>query len=271
MTERWVLLVYRLPREPSTPRIAVWRKLRRLGVAQLADGLVALPLDARNRERLEWVAEEVVEAGGTAGVWLAEPESRRLEQTLVADLRAARAVEYARVVAEANQAAGAESEVARRRAARRLRRKLRDIRRRDYFPPDERQQARAAVERLAAIDEVRYLQPVVSGEDPPQDADPDNDPIVARGHISSDPYHNIGLTSPWLGLLDTGVRRTHSMFNGPRRIDWCMDCVNGGLNCNNTGAANFDCTDIWPHGTSSAGILSGYVVGTKATRPGDGA
>lgn len=115
----------------------------------------------------------------------------------------------------------------------------------------------AAVERLAAIDEVRYLQPVVSGEDPPQDANPDNDAIVARGHISSDPYHNVGLTSPWLGLLDTGVRRTHAMFNDPRRIDWCMDCVNGGVNCNNTGAADFDCTDIWPHGTSSAGVLSG--------------
>src|SRR6266508_2543318 len=27
----WVLLVYRLPRDPSTPRSALWRKLRRLG------------------------------------------------------------------------------------------------------------------------------------------------------------------------------------------------------------------------------------------------
>ena len=47
----WVLLAYRLPREPSTPRSALWRKLRRLGAAQLLDGLAALPLDARNRER----------------------------------------------------------------------------------------------------------------------------------------------------------------------------------------------------------------------------
>src|SRR5258708_1839751 len=30
---QWVFLAYRLPREPSTPRIAVWRKLRRLGIA----------------------------------------------------------------------------------------------------------------------------------------------------------------------------------------------------------------------------------------------
>ena len=63
---QWVLLCYRLPREPSTPRIAVWRKLKRLGVAQLGDGLVALPADARTREQLDWVADEVTEAGGTA-------------------------------------------------------------------------------------------------------------------------------------------------------------------------------------------------------------
>ena len=27
---KWVFLLYRLPRDPSTPRIALWRTLRRL-------------------------------------------------------------------------------------------------------------------------------------------------------------------------------------------------------------------------------------------------
>src|SRR5260370_4143547 len=62
----WLLLAYRMPREPSTPRIAVWRKLTSLGVAKLGDGLVALPADARSQERLEWIADEVAEAGGGA-------------------------------------------------------------------------------------------------------------------------------------------------------------------------------------------------------------
>src|SRR5213078_4943551 len=78
----WVLLCYRLPREPSTPRIAVWRKLKRLGVAQLTDGLVALPADARTREQLEWIAEEIIEAGGEASTWLAHPTSADQERTL---------------------------------------------------------------------------------------------------------------------------------------------------------------------------------------------
>jgi hypothetical protein len=75
--EEWVLLAYRLPRIPSTPRSAVWRKLRRLGVAQLGDGLVALPADARTQEQLEWVAEDVADHGGEATVWRGRAARRR--------------------------------------------------------------------------------------------------------------------------------------------------------------------------------------------------
>jgi len=89
-TGPWVLLSYRLPREPSTPRITIWRKLKRLGVAQISDGLVALPADARTREHLDWIADEIIAADGTATVWLAQPasrgEERRLAQT-TADAR----------------------------------------------------------------------------------------------------------------------------------------------------------------------------------------
>lgn len=145
----WVLLTYRLPREPSTPRSSVWRKLRRLGVAQLADGLVALPADARTREQLDWLAQEVREAAGTAGVWLARPAAVAQERDLATAMAAERAAEYAGV-REAAHAAAALDEPSRRRAVRRLREELRRIRRRDFFPPLERDAAVAAVEALAA-------------------------------------------------------------------------------------------------------------------------
>jgi hypothetical protein len=144
----WVLLCYRVPREPSAPRIAVWRKLRRLGVGQLGDGLVALPADARTREQLEWVAEEVTEAGGSAGVWLARPATMTQERELATVMAASRAAEYTALIAEAEAAQGA-ADAARGAALRRLRDELRRINRRDYFPPLVRDQARAAVEALA--------------------------------------------------------------------------------------------------------------------------
>jgi uncharacterized protein YdbL (DUF1318 family) len=146
----WVLLSYRVPREPSAPRIAIWRKLKRLGVAQLGDGLVGLPADARTREQLEWIAEEVTQAGGSAGLWLARPATAAQERELAEAMAAARAAEYEALAAQAQAlAAGAAQAPAQATALRRLRGELRRIIRRDYFPPVAREQARAAVEALA--------------------------------------------------------------------------------------------------------------------------
>jgi hypothetical protein len=146
---RWVFLAYRLPREPSTPRITVWRKLRRLGVVQIVDGLVALPFDARTREQLEWIADEVMEAGGESSLWIAEAASARVERELAAQMAAAIADEYAAVTADAEASSG-ESEAQRRRTLARLRREMRRIRSRDFFPRRAADLAAASVERLAA-------------------------------------------------------------------------------------------------------------------------
>src|SRR5512138_3644564 len=98
---QWVLLSYRLPREPSTPRITVWRQLERLGVARLGDGLVGLPADARTREAVDWLAAEIRQAGGIATVWLGAPASTADEEVIVDGLRAARASEYEAVAKRA--------------------------------------------------------------------------------------------------------------------------------------------------------------------------
>jgi DNA-binding transcriptional regulator PaaX len=145
----WVLLAYRLPREPSNPRVAVWRKLERLGVARLGDGLVVLPADARTREQLDWLAEEILEAGGVATVWLAIPGSAAQERAIAEAMCAARTAEYRAVIEQARDAADGGA-AGRARAARRLRAELRRIARRDFFPPAEREVARAAVDALAA-------------------------------------------------------------------------------------------------------------------------
>jgi hypothetical protein len=145
---KWVFLLYRLPRNPSTPRIVLWRSLRRLGVVQLADGLVALPFDARTKEQLEWLADEVTEAGGEASIWIAEAGSAVQERALASRMAGAVAAEY-RAVDAAALAARSATGAARRRTLRRLRRDLRAIRARDFFPPPEAAEARQAVEALA--------------------------------------------------------------------------------------------------------------------------
>ena len=146
----WVLLAYRLPREPSTPRSGLWRKLRRLGAAQVLDGLAVLPLDPRNREQLEWLADEVVQAGGEATIWVGELASAAEERELAGRMSDAVAADYRQVLADV-VAAHAEPTGQRRRTLSRLRRELRRIRSRDYFPPPERELAQQAVEELAVV------------------------------------------------------------------------------------------------------------------------
>jgi hypothetical protein len=152
-TTDWVLLAYRLPREPSTPRIALWRRLRRLGAAQLVDGLVALPLSPETREQLEWAAEEVLEAGGDASVWIAHPGTAAQERALVERMTKAAAADYTAVVEAANKAAK-RRQPASRRTVQQLRRTLHAIDARDHFRPPERERARRAVEDLAQRVEV---------------------------------------------------------------------------------------------------------------------
>lgn len=143
---RWVLLAYRLPREPSTPRITLWRQLRRLGVAQVADGMVALPLDARTREQLEWLAEEVVDNGGEATVWLAELATRAQERALARQMADTVEAEYRELIEAAGVAAASPSG---RRTPGRLRREFGRIRSRDFFPGPLADRARSSIEALA--------------------------------------------------------------------------------------------------------------------------
>jgi hypothetical protein len=150
----WVLLAYRLPREPSGSRVTLWRKLRRLGVVQLLDGLVALPADARTGEQSEWLADEVLEAGGESMVWLGRLGSAAQERALAQRMAEAVEADYRGVEAEADAVVG-EAEVVRRRTMARLRRELQRIGRRDFFPPDARERAHQAVARLTETVAVR--------------------------------------------------------------------------------------------------------------------
>lgn len=142
--QRWVLLNYRIPREPSTPRITIWRRLKNLGVVQISDGLVALPHDARTQEHLEWVAEQVREADGQAIVWTGTPTARRHSGELAEQMRHERDAEYAALLDDVKQTADPTS-----RNVQRWRRTWQRISRRDYFRAPLRDKARLAVAEAA--------------------------------------------------------------------------------------------------------------------------
>jgi len=143
----WVLLSYRVPREPSTPRIAIWRKLKDLGVAQIGDGLVALPRNDRTRERLQWIAVSVREAGGGALVWDANLSEQVDAKALRSSMSAERAEEYATLLAEVQAATTDDG-----RTIQKWRRHWQAINRRDYFGADGADEARLAIADRAGAD-----------------------------------------------------------------------------------------------------------------------
>jgi len=143
-----VLLVYRIPREPSRHRVAVWRKLRDLGALYLQDGVAALPEDAVTREQMEWLQLRVREAGGEATLWEARPGTVAEEGELVGAFRAAREEAYGKLIAGAGRVrrmAEMGGGAALWEPLGKLERAFRAERRRDYFRSPLRAEAQEAL------------------------------------------------------------------------------------------------------------------------------
>jgi DNA-binding transcriptional regulator PaaX len=69
---KWLLLVYRIPREPTAIRVSVWRKLKRLGAVAIQDAVWTLPETLRTQEQFQWLAAEISELNGDAVLWQAD-------------------------------------------------------------------------------------------------------------------------------------------------------------------------------------------------------
>jgi hypothetical protein len=92
----WLLLVYRVPSEPSRLRAAVWRRLKSLGAIYLQNSAAALPVSVGAERALRKLRSQILGMGGTAvllscAVLAGEPDVR-------AAFQAARDDEYEEIV-----------------------------------------------------------------------------------------------------------------------------------------------------------------------------
>ena len=104
----------------------------------------------------------------------------------------------------------------------------------------------SALPALAQRSDVSYVEPVATGARPPADSDPDNDEADARALMQTDPF--FGRRGGYVGILDTGVRSSHTLFNPPR--PWIREDLTNATSPNPE-------DDCWNHGTSTLGILGG--------------
>ena len=62
----WLVLVYRVPREPSRLRATVWRRLRAMGAVYLQSAVAALPWSPETERAMRLLRNEILELGGSA-------------------------------------------------------------------------------------------------------------------------------------------------------------------------------------------------------------
>ena len=132
----WLLLLYKVPPEPTANRVSVWRKLKRLGALLLHDAVWVLPPSPRTLEELQWLAAEIRERGGDALVWEASLCLDGREEDLIRQFLAQVESVYADILAELERPEADLTSLSRR---------YQQARNRDYFRSPLGERARAAL------------------------------------------------------------------------------------------------------------------------------
>lgn len=171
----WLLLVYKLPADPSRLRAGIWRKLKAAGAVYLQEGVATLPADPAAEALLQTLVADIRRMQGTAYLLSSTPLSD--EASLLATFNAARATEYAELLGRCRDF---HAELAKERAVHnltfaeleeneedlaKLSAWLRKVQARDRFGVPEQGQAEQA---LAACREdlERFADEVHAAEDP---------------------------------------------------------------------------------------------------------
>lgn len=133
----WLIFSYSLgPETGSTQRVAVWRRLRRMGALPLPGGVYGLPARPECEEGFAWLAEEIRSRQGEALVVRSGQIAGMDESQLIRAFHAARERDYAVLEADIQKLEKAVERRADHVGSRRLdtvRRRLADLRRIDYF------------------------------------------------------------------------------------------------------------------------------------------
>jgi len=62
----WLVLIVRLPPNPSSLRVKAWRRLRAVGAVALKNSVYLLPASPEGHEHFQWLAQEIQRDGGEA-------------------------------------------------------------------------------------------------------------------------------------------------------------------------------------------------------------
>jgi len=143
---RWVVLIHQIPPKPDYLRVKVRRRLQRLGAVALKNSVYVLPATPERVEDFQWLAKEIEGDGGEAIVCAASFLAGIDDGELTAQFSRERDRRYAEIAEEAGGVSG-EADAG---TLVRVKRKLAEAARLDFFQAPGRTAAEAA---LAAAEE----------------------------------------------------------------------------------------------------------------------
>jgi hypothetical protein len=101
---KWLVFSYSLPsKSRSSPRVALWRRLRRLGSISVKTGVYLLPARDECIEAFQWLAQEVQQASGEALVFYVEQFEGLSDRQLIELFRQARQQDYIEIKIQAEE------------------------------------------------------------------------------------------------------------------------------------------------------------------------
>src|SRR5438445_12685571 len=87
-SNQWMLLVYKIPTQPTRLRLQIWRKLQRMGAVYLQDAVCLLPSRPELDENMQYGAENIQEMGRTCHLFSARATLPGWPQQVPKDFRA---------------------------------------------------------------------------------------------------------------------------------------------------------------------------------------
>ena len=86
----WFLLTYKVPAEPATKRVALWRRLKGMGVVYLQNGVCLLPKTDDHARRLKILENDIAGMGGESVILETVGLDRLQQDKVVARFKADR-------------------------------------------------------------------------------------------------------------------------------------------------------------------------------------
>jgi hypothetical protein len=132
----WLLLLFSLPTNRNTERVAVWRRLKKVGAVQIKTSTYLLPDETAQYEQFQWLAQQIREYGGDATLVRAQQIEGLIREDVVAMFNDARAKDYTDLRKALQSFITRRKKIDSDEAAselERLTRQFRDIRQVDFF------------------------------------------------------------------------------------------------------------------------------------------